>query len=233
MDWLIILVIVLGFFLLWLFLKNFFPSYMDEKGKNLATKEDIEEITRKTEEVQQEFKEKIELFSSDVRFKYDYYYKQYSELYSNLYSFVVQSEYVRKFIELTTNEFHTFVDVQFFEITPIHRVTITFKPEKYERKVEDIDTAVSSLNKDALCEYIISKGDLATQKLLKIAVAYRFVSARVDDTDQTVKRVAQEQELKMLAEMVRCIVSDYNKLRANLHLCCDEEEMTSGRISLS
>ena len=29
---------------------------MDEKGKNLATKEDIEEITRKTEEVQQEFR---------------------------------------------------------------------------------------------------------------------------------------------------------------------------------
>ena len=182
--------------------------------------------------MKQEFKEKIELFSSDVRFKYDYYYKQYSDLYSNLYSFVVQSEYVRKFIELTTNEFHTFEDVPFFEITPIHRVTITLKPEKYERNVENIDTAVSSLNKDALCEYIISKGDLATQKLLKIAVAYRFVSARIDDVDQTVKRVAQEQELKMLAKMVRCIVSDYNQLRANLQLCCDEEELTSGKISL-
>ena len=35
---------------------------MDEKGKNLATKEDIEEIARKTEEVQQEFREGFELF---------------------------------------------------------------------------------------------------------------------------------------------------------------------------
>lgn len=43
---------------------------MDEKGKNLATKEDIEEITRKTEEVQQEFREGFELFSNDVKFKY-------------------------------------------------------------------------------------------------------------------------------------------------------------------
>ena len=42
---------------------------MDEKGKNLATKEDIEEITRKTEEVQQEFREGFELFSNDVKFK--------------------------------------------------------------------------------------------------------------------------------------------------------------------
>ena len=45
-------------------------GYMDEKGKNLATKEDIEEITRKTEEVQQEFREGFELFSNDVKFKY-------------------------------------------------------------------------------------------------------------------------------------------------------------------
>lgn len=40
---------------------------MDEKGKNLATKEDIEEIARKTEEVQQEFREGFELFSNVLR----------------------------------------------------------------------------------------------------------------------------------------------------------------------
>lgn len=65
----IVAIIILG-----LFLKNYFPSYMDEKGKNLATKEDIAEITRKTEVVQQEFRENFERFSSDIRFKYDFYY---------------------------------------------------------------------------------------------------------------------------------------------------------------
>ena len=39
-------------FLVGLFTKNYLSSYMDKKGENLATKEDIEEITRKTEEVQ-------------------------------------------------------------------------------------------------------------------------------------------------------------------------------------
>lgn len=33
------------------FLRSFFPSYLSEKGKNLATKEDIEEITEKVESV--------------------------------------------------------------------------------------------------------------------------------------------------------------------------------------
>ena len=50
------IIIIAGMFALGLFIKNFFPSYMDKKGENLATKEDIAEITRRTEEVQKEFK---------------------------------------------------------------------------------------------------------------------------------------------------------------------------------
>lgn len=90
--------------------KKYLPSYMDEKGKNLATKEVIEEITRKTKEVQKEFKEIFELFTNDVKFKYDFYYKQYADLYCKLYAFVIQSEYVRHFIELTDNRIITFED---------------------------------------------------------------------------------------------------------------------------
>ena len=88
-------------FLVGLFTKNYLSSYMDKKGENLATKEDIEEITRKTEEVQREFKEEFEAFSSDMRFKYDFFYKQYSELYCKLYAIIIQSEYVRHFIQIT------------------------------------------------------------------------------------------------------------------------------------
>ena len=96
MDWAILIfeiLLAVAVFLIGLFVKNYLPSYMDEKGKNLATKEDIEEITRKTEEVQQEFREGFELFSNDVKFKYDFFYKQYSELYCKLYAIIIQSEY--------------------------------------------------------------------------------------------------------------------------------------------
>ena len=85
MDWITILLVALFVFLLGLYIKHYLPSYFNEKGKNLATKEDIEDITRKTEEVQKEFKEGFELFTSDVHFKYDFYYRQYAELYSKLY----------------------------------------------------------------------------------------------------------------------------------------------------
>lgn len=65
MGWAILIfeiLLAVEVFLIGLFVKNYLPSYMDEKGKNLATKEDIEEITRKTEEVQQEFCEGFEFF---------------------------------------------------------------------------------------------------------------------------------------------------------------------------
>ena len=110
-----IAVIVL-IFLVWLFTKNYLPSYMDKKGENLATKEDIEEITRKTEEVQREFKEEFEAFSSDMKFKYDFFYKQYSELYCKLYAIIIQSEYVRHFIQITDGKVITFEEAPFLEI---------------------------------------------------------------------------------------------------------------------
>ena len=123
MEWIYIAVEIILVFLLGLFIKNFLPSYMDEKGKNLATKEDIEAITRKTEEVQKEFKEGFELFSSDVRFKYDFYFKQYSELYSKLYGIVMQSEYVRHFIRINDGQEVSFDEAPFLEVSPTRKVT--------------------------------------------------------------------------------------------------------------
>lgn len=85
MDWIIITLEVIGIitvFLLGLFTKSYLPSYMEKKGENLATKEDVKEITRKTEEVQQEFRQEMARFSQDLEFKYDFYYKQYEGLYS-------------------------------------------------------------------------------------------------------------------------------------------------------
>lgn len=91
MDWLLLIVefaSIVAVFLLGLFAKNYLPSYMEKKGKNLATKEDVKEITRRTEEVQQEFRQEMARFSKDLEFKYDFYYKQYDGLYSFLYAIV-------------------------------------------------------------------------------------------------------------------------------------------------
>lgn len=84
-------------FCIGLIVKSYLPNYMNEKGKNLATKEDIQEITEKTEEVKTEFKKEFQAFSGKVEFDFNYCYEQYSKLYANLYAIVSQSEYLRYF----------------------------------------------------------------------------------------------------------------------------------------
>lgn len=228
-------------FLLGLYIKNYLPSYMDEKGKNLATKEDIEEVTRKTEEVQKGFKESFELFANDVKFKYDFYYKQYADLYCKLYAFVIQSEYVRHFIEITKNQSIPFEDAPFLEISPTHKETTTINISKEKgssitKKSQDIETPISQLNKKELCDYIITNGSLASQKLLKLAVSYRFAydhySGNKTGGSIDVKEEADDEEFRMIKDIVITIVKDYNSLRKELKLEYSEDEMKTGIPSL-
>jgi len=71
-DGILLLAMVVGFFCLGLFVKNYLPTYMNEKGKNLATKEDIGDITQKTEEVKNTFQKEFADFSMELRFKNDF-----------------------------------------------------------------------------------------------------------------------------------------------------------------
>jgi len=245
MEWIQVLLTALFVFLLGLFLKHYFPSYMEEKAKNLATKEDVAEITRKTEEVQTEFRKGFELFSSDVHFKYDFYYKQYSELYCKLYAIIVQSEYVRHFVLLDCNDKEkidfSYDNAPFIEVSPRHRVTESMKfeqgnPAKCSKKTEDIITPVSQFNKKQLCEYIIKNGALASQKLLKLAVSYRFVyehCAGNPEVKNVPTETADNEELRLIREMVICIVSEYNVLREKLKMDYDEDELTTGRLIIN
>lgn len=231
------ILIAIAVFLIGLFTKNYLPSYMEEKGKNLATKEDIEEITRKTEGIQQEFREGFELFSNDVKFKYDFFYKQYSELYCKLYAIVIQSEYVRRFIELTDKKVISFEDAPFLEITPTHKETTTYNiggenGSSVTRKTEEVETPISQFNKKELCDYIINNGSLASQKLLKLAVAYRFAADHYSGNGSggslDIKEVADEEEFRMIKDIVITIVKDYNFLSKELKLDYNENEMKTG-----
>jgi hypothetical protein len=53
------------------FLKSFFPKYFEEKGRNLATKEDIEEITAKIETVKAEINQSQTRFDTKYKLKYE------------------------------------------------------------------------------------------------------------------------------------------------------------------
>ncbi|WP_027330236.1 hypothetical protein [Marinimicrobium agarilyticum] len=58
----LVVVVVIGYFL-----REFFPSYTKEKGKNLATKEDIREITEKIESVKADYAKSLETLKSKLQ----------------------------------------------------------------------------------------------------------------------------------------------------------------------
>ena len=232
---------IILFFCFILFVKNFLPSYMVEKGKNLATKEDIEVITRKTEAVQKEFQEGFELFSSDVRFKYDFYFRQYSELYSKLYGIIIQSEYARYFIKINADTEVPFDEAPFLQVSRTHKVKRWIKwgskePTEIKEEEEEIDTPLSDFSKEYLCQYIIEKAEYATQKLLKIAVAYRFANfyygGKPNNKNISCKESANAEEFRLIREMVCCIVSEYNFFRKELKMEYNEEELKTGILQL-
>lgn len=241
MDTAILILEILILFLIGLFAKNYLPSYMNKKGENLATKEDVEEITRKTEEVQKEFREKFEEFSSDMEFKYDFFYRQYSELYCKLYAIVIQSEYVRHFLEVSDGKTITFEEAPFLEISPIHKTTTAWdikgtSSSSVSNKTESFETPISQFNKKQLCDYIIDNGEFATQELLKLAVSYRFAydhySGNGTGGSLDAKETADEEEFKLIREIVFMIVKDYNRLRKELKIAFSEKELETGILQL-
>ena len=63
------IITIISIFALWLFLKSYLPSYMNTKGKNLATKEDIGDITKQIEEVKLRYIEQQKLFEAEQQRK--------------------------------------------------------------------------------------------------------------------------------------------------------------------
>ncbi len=55
---------------IYFYLKNTLPAYLKEKSKNLATKEDIEEITNKVESIKHDYNRQLEEFKQELLIKH-------------------------------------------------------------------------------------------------------------------------------------------------------------------
>jgi len=63
----LVVVYALAAFLVGLIVRDFFPSYVREKAKNLATKEDIRDITREIESVKNDYAHQLELVRATLQ----------------------------------------------------------------------------------------------------------------------------------------------------------------------
>jgi hypothetical protein len=208
---------------------------MKEKGKNLATKEDIKEITQKTEEVKVVFQKEFLNFSTEHKFKNDFSYKQYSQLYAKLYAIVVQSEYLRYFGEKYQNAKLPYDEFPFLETsrTIIKTQRNLFTGEILKHQEEKVNDSITDFNKKEICDFIIANGDLASQNLLKLSIAYRYANSHYTGSgkppdDEKIKKAFDDEEFELIKKMVRTIISDYNSLRKIINLDFNKSELKSG-----
>ncbi|EHR1327347.1 TPA: hypothetical protein ACF2DS_001266 [Clostridium perfringens] len=227
------LLLYIGLISVGLIIGNYLPSYTKEKGKNLATKEDIKEITKKTEEVKQEFNEKFGEFSKKLDFKYRFYEEQMINLYSNLYAMIAQSEYLRYFIREYRNKNVSFDEAPFWEVKKgkQHQKTDLFSGKVLSNEVNNIEDDVTRVRKIEIANEIIKNSKYAENRLLKLAVAYRYINKNYSNGDTShleEKRKYDIEEIKLLGAMLKLIIKKYNFLARELGLSYSEYELKNG-----
>lgn len=192
----------LCFIVLFLFLKkwwNSFDTYFEQKATNLATKQDIREITTITESIQSEFHQKQSQFDADLQYKYDLNKSQYTELYSPLYWIICKSE-------ATRNSFKHFSNLSIsFSDAPI---------TKYEDNTTTIDEIITLIEE---------KKDLASPNLIKLATSILVIKQELLQRSPLEAPAIQQKLIQVTVALVKTIINDYQTLRKELHLPTNDE----------
>lgn len=214
-------------FLIGLFTKDYLPNYMKKKAENLATKEDIADITRKTEDVKHEFQREFASFSNTLKFRNEYANEQYTQLYAKLYTIVIQSEYCRKYINDISGVKTTFDEEPYIEISPTKKQKTVMGEGFIKRSEEIVETDISQTNKKLLYELVINNSQYASQELLKISVAYRFAYSMHGPNEPDDRN---NEEFRLLKLMLIRIIKEYNNLRKSLQFDYNDIELDSGNF---
>jgi hypothetical protein len=227
---------IVGLFILGLFIKSYLPTYIAAKGKNLATKEDIQEITKKTEEVKSLFQKELAVFSNDLTFTNDYAFKRYSILYTKVYGIIIQSEYVRFFYKKNQIKDLSYKEYPFIEIKreEIKQQINLFTGTIISEEINSLEDEMTSFNKKELCDYIIENSEYASPKLLKLAIAYRYAwinySGTKELTDREYSEAFNNSEFDLIKEIVTTIIKEYNEMRKIVKLSYSDYELNFGEL---
>lgn len=156
-------------------------------------------------------KNRFDWFHDNKKFKRDYYFQQLKELYIPLYAIVAQSEYLRRFEGF---EDMPYDEIPFIEIVKTKSKIVTNLVEgTIKRESVKLSDSITEFNKEKLVKMIIDSGIFASQELLRLAVAYRYVHMHYTDTTIEPVRLEkfQTQELQLINRIVRLIVKECNE----------------------
>jgi hypothetical protein len=158
-------------------------------------------------------------------FKRKYYYDQLKELYIPLYAIVAQSEFLRRFMGFDDRPYD---EMPFIEVKKTKKkAVIDIQAGVIRGEEVSFSDSITEFNKEKLANLIIDKGVFASQELLKLAVAYRYIHQHY--TDETIVKTQLEQyqvqELDLINRMVRLIVKETNEKLKECNMPYNNDEI--------
>ena len=189
-------------------------TYFKKKAENLATKQDVAEITIKTEQVQADFHKILGKYDADLKFKYEFYEKQYIQLYSSLFCIVCESESLRYILKSLSEEHMVFSEYPIVE----------YETEDGEKESQETEKTIC----EKLLNLIFDKYMYASPSLIKLASALVNIGKYQTNVKSKERQKCLEHQLK--AEIIKTVLKDYYWLRGQLHL--QESKDESGKIEV-
>lgn len=227
-----------------------FRKWVNQIAKDYTIKGwvmDDERLKRGTYLTEKYFDEQLERIR-EIRASERKFYQKITDLYATAIDYDKNSATTRRFYATVQNKMHYAVHghtaaeliVERADHTKEH-MGLTTWADAPEGKIKKSDvtvaknylyTPISRFNKIQLCEYIIDNGQYATQELLKAAVVYRFAhsnySGNPDVNSSSCEDIANEEEFRLIGDMVKSIDKDYNWLKKELKMDYNENELSSG-----
>ncbi|WP_102262856.1 hypothetical protein [Mesobacillus jeotgali] len=159
-------------------------------------------------------------------FKRKHNYEQLKELYLHIYSIAVQSEYIRYF----KKKYHTLdFNIWDYPFLELHMSKTVIKNGRITE--EEIKNAITSFNKEGIIDLIFEKSEFASQRLLKLAVGYRYVHSNYLK-ESPFQDHFQEEELRLISLIVQTIVKECNELLEECNMKYDGKEISYGIMNL-
>ncbi|MCZ6944481.1 hypothetical protein ACQKOD_04350 [Bacillus mycoides] len=171
---------------------------------------------------------KFDFMVETKKFKRDYNFEQLKELYLELYAIIAQSEFLRYFHELQSQG--KMKDIPFIESkrTKVKQRKDIFTGKILEESEEVIETSISKFNKMGLVNLIMKNKKYASQKLIKLAVAYRYCHEFYEKEDLINSKKFQEEELRLIYDIVLTIVLETNTKLKYCKMDYIKSEMDTG-----
>ena len=148
---------------------------------------------------------------SKNEFKREHSFKQLKSLYLSLYGIVAQSEFIR--YRYKFDEQYSLMEIPFLEVQNSIKKTIINLKEGIKTSVSIQESDITKFNKKALVDLILEKQEFSSQKLLKLAVAYRYSHNFYlkDGLSENQREEHQLYELVLIYELVITIIKETNE----------------------